>query len=69
MIRQPPPKTSPARTARRRKAVRRTLGPAAAPTRPRPDEATPIPPVATADLEPLDEEDLRALRSGWTFVE
>jgi hypothetical protein len=50
-------------------AIRRTLGPAAAPARPRPDEAIPVSPVATDDLELLDEEDLRALTSGWTFVE
>ncbi len=69
MIRQPAPTTRPVRTARRRRAVQRTPGPAAAPTRPRPDDAIPVSPVATDDLEPLDEEDLRALKSGWTFVE
>ncbi|KMO33232.1 hypothetical protein VQ03_25335 [Methylobacterium tarhaniae] len=69
MIRKPPPPTASVRTARRRKAIRQTLRPAVAPTRSPPEEEAPVPPVATDDLAPFDESDLRALRSGWHFVE
>ncbi len=69
MIRKHPTPTASVRTARRRKAIRRTLRPAVAPTRSPPEEEAPIPPVATDDLVPFDESDLRALRSGWHFVE
>ncbi|MCF4126803.1 hypothetical protein [Methylobacterium sp. SyP6R] len=69
MMRHRPTRTDALRTARRRKAIRQTLRPAIVPAPPRPDDEIPISPVATEDLEPFDAEDLRALKSGWTFVE
>ncbi|SEP50339.1 hypothetical protein SAMN04487843_13625 [Methylobacterium sp. ap11] len=69
MIRKHPTHTASVRTARRRKAIRHTLRPAVVPTRSPPEDEVPIPPVTPDDLEPFDENDLRALRSGWHFVE
>ncbi len=69
MIRKQQTPTASVRTARRRKAIRQTLRPAVAPTRSPAEDEAPIPPVAPDDLEPFDENDLRALRSGWHFVE
>ncbi len=69
MVRKQQPPAASVRTARRRKAVRQTLRPAVAPTRSPPEDEASIPPVATDDLAPFDENDLRALRSGWHFVE
>ncbi|KMO41730.1 hypothetical protein VQ03_12205 [Methylobacterium tarhaniae] len=69
MIRKQPTRTASVRTARRRKAIRTTLRPAVAPKRSHPEDEIPIPPVTADDLEPFDVDDLRALKSGWTFVE
>ena len=69
MIRKQPTRTASVRTARRRKAIRQTLRPAVAPTRSPLEDEAPISPVATEALEPFDESDLRALRSGWHFIE
>lgn len=69
MIREQQTHTASVPTARRRKAIRQTLRPAVAPTRSPPEDEGPIPPVTTEALEPFDESDLRALRSGWLFVE
>ncbi len=69
MIRKQPTRTASVRAARRRKAIRQTLRPAVAPKRSRPEDEAPISPVPTENLEPFDESDLRALRSGWHFVE
>ncbi len=69
MIRKQPARTASVRAARRRKAIRQTPRPAVAPTRAPPEDEAPIPPVAQDDLAPFDESDLRALRSGWHFVE
>lgn len=69
MMRKQPTKTASIRAARRRKAIRQTLRPAVAPKRSRPEDEAPMPPVPTDDLAPFDENDLRALRSGWHFVE
>ncbi|MFH6783292.1 MULTISPECIES: hypothetical protein [Methylobacterium] len=69
MIRHRPTRTASVRTARRRKAIRQKPRSAAAPKRSRPEDEIPIPPVTTEELEPFDVDDLRALRSGWHFVE
>ncbi|AWB23403.1 hypothetical protein DA075_22950 [Methylobacterium currus] len=67
MIRRYPTEATLARAARRHRAIRHK--PAPAPAQPRPDAPAPPAPAAAEEWEPFDEHDLRALRSGWGFVE